>query len=113
MPTNKYIKGEKYFTIVSESEMNTQIPNAVRNRLGYDLEVDLTLADCVHWKRQLDNGDWVVSLQLSPNHLLGTMCVEKRINNEDFVLAKQQFGKSDYYILEEVEKMQFKRIELV
>lgn len=43
MPTTSYTNGERYFFIASQTMLDTELPEAVKDKLGY--EIDLTLEE--------------------------------------------------------------------
>ena len=78
------------------------IPTAVAEQLGYTEE--LKLKDAAMIVIELADGNFVVSVQLSPNPLLANRCVMDFISEQDFNQALQyysQFGITEFLTKDE------------
>jgi hypothetical protein len=104
--TSEYTYGENYFIIVSPQMMEMSIPEAIKEKLEY--KNNYNLYDAAYIKRELTDGNYVISIQLSPSILIDNNCVRDFINKKDFELAKLQFGVEEFLTIQEFKKLNFK-----
>jgi len=119
MPTINYIYKEKYFFITSDVMLDVELPDSIKDKLGYFEMIEgekiyfpMTLGDAVQIKRELEDGTFALSIQLSPNSLLSIKCVLNYITEKDFneALANYSvFGIAEFLTLEEFKQLKFKQ----
>lgn len=118
MPTQTYIPKERYFCIVNPSILEIELPEPIKDKLGYfkiENEVktysSISLGESAQIIRELDDGNFVISIQLSPNSLLPVKCVSDFITEEDFNSAVEyysNYGINEFLNLEEFKQLKFK-----
>ena len=103
--------------------LDTELPEAIKDKLGYftiDEEevktyLPMTLGESVQIVRELEDGTFVVSVQLSPNPLLPVKCVSDFITEEDFneaLIYYGNYGITEFLTTEEFKQLVFLQIEL-
>ena len=122
MPTTEYKYKEKYFFISTPQMLNVEIPQPIKDKMGYyDLVEEqkvyhnITLGEAIQIKYELSDGNFAVSVQLSPDPLLPNKCVNDFITEEDFNEALSNFGNfgiNEFLTLDEFRELVSKREEI-
>jgi len=99
--------------------LDVELPDSIKDKLGYFEMIEgekiyfpMTLGDAVQIKRELEDGTFALSIQLSPNSLLSIKCVLNYITEKDFneALANYSvFGIAEFLTLEEFKQLKFKQ----
>lgn len=86
----KYSANTEYYTIVSKFELDTVLPDFVVDFMGYDKTKTHTLASsCFPQPIELENGNYLINIQLCNAKYLENKCVTNFITPAGFELAKQ------------------------
>ena len=94
----------EYFTIVTDEQLNTIVPDMVVEFMNYDKTKEHTLRSaCFPFPQELEDGTFLINIQLSNTSHYENKCVKGFITKDGFDLAVQFYGIENIFEYEEVD----------
>ena len=103
----EYTPNTNYYTIVTNEQLSTIIPIEVVEYMGYPTGTTHTLrSTCFPFPRELQDGRYLINIQLSNSYYYANKCVKDFITQDGFNLAVSFYGIDN--ILDDISELKFK-----
>lgn len=103
----EYKSNTEYYTIVTSEQLDTIVPDMVVEFMNYDKTKVHTLSSaCFPFPQELEDGTFLISIQLSNTAHYSNKCVKSFITQSGFDLAVQFYGIEN--IFTSLEGLEFK-----